>query len=204
MKYINKRVLLGTVIGFLVGLIFIVALRFIMYKSDNVHYHANFALYVNGKRDEFKSFTFYEEVQACTSDKDGDPKHRVHMHDQKNDLIHVHAPAVTWGHFFGNLGYTLGDKVIKTDSGIFENGKENNNLTFILNGQKVENIQNRVIQSKDRLLINYGNDNDKTLKQRSDAISNSADEANVKNDPASCSGSEKLTFIERLKKAVVF
>lgn len=205
-KPLAKRIPLPTalLISFVVGVLFMTALRFMNIKSDAVHYHANFALYVNGQRDEFKSFSFYEEVQLCSVEAKDNPKARVHMHDENNHLIHVHGNGVTWSQFFTNLGYTLGDNLIKTDNGIYVDGQDDNKLTFLLNGQETSAIADRVIKSEDVLLINYGKDDQVTLQQRYKAIPRDAHKANTAADPATCSGSEPLTFTNRLKKALGF
>jgi len=199
-------------LAFLLGIMTFVAFRFITYKSTDVHYHANFGLYINGQRDEFKSFTFYEEVQSCTVHDPTNPRTRVHMHDQNNGLIHVHAEGATWGYFFANLGYTLGDKLIETDS-VFDNaknkgytiyadGKDGNKLSFILNGKKTSNIANVVIASEDRLLINYGNTSQEKLDQLFATVPTDAHKANTERDPASCGGGHQITFLERLKRSI--
>jgi hypothetical protein len=199
---IDKRLALAVLAGYLLGVFWLVAVRFVMYKSDTVHYHANFALYINGQRDEFKNFTFYEEVQSCGSDEKNNPKTRVHMHDSVNHVAHVHEPGVTWGHFFANLDYALGDSLVKTDDGVFVDDQNGNKLTFTLNGKEVGGIANRHISSEDTLLINYGKDSADILKQRYDGITKDAAEFNRRNDPSSCSGNKELTFGERLKQAI--
>jgi hypothetical protein len=192
------------VMGIIVGAFALIAVRFITFKDTTVHYHANFALYVNGKRDEFKGPGFYEEIAACSTHDVNDVKARVHMHDENNHLIHVHANGVTWSEFFANLGYTFGNTVLTTGDGTFVDGQNDNHLTFTLNGNQEFDIANRVIKSEDVLLINYGNDSAAALKQRYDAIPRDAHEANTKADPSSCSGSHKLTFTERLKHSTGF
>jgi len=189
-----------TVVGILFGVFCLVAIRFATYKSGNVHYHANFSLYINGKRDEFKNFTFYEEVAACANDLHDNPKNRVHMHDQNSSLIHIHAHAVTWGHFFANLGYGITDESVTTDDNVYVNSDENK-LRFILNGKQETVIANKLIKSEDKLLINFGNENSETLQKRFSEISSDAKEYNGKFDPSGCSGGEKLTPFERLKKS---
>lgn len=192
----------GLLVGFILGIVSLAALRFITFKSDAVHYHANFALYINGQHDEFKNFSFYEEVQACnTNDKDN-VKARVHMHDENNHLIHVHANGVTWSQFFTNLDYALGDNLIKTDKGVYVDGQDGNKLTFMLNGKETGTIADTVIKSEDVLLINYGKDDQSTLQKRYDDIPRDAHQANMEHDPATCSGSHDLTFVQRLKHAV--
>ena len=192
---------LSLFIGVIIGAGVLVAARFATFKSDEVHYHANFALYVNGKQDEFKNPTFYEEVQTCDVHDKNDVHGRAHMHNQNGHLVHVHANAVTWGQFFANLGYTLGNSVIKTDGGVYVDS-QGGKLTFILNGSKETDIANRVIKSEDVLLIDYGNDSDNTLQQRYKDIPRDAHQANVKADPAACSGPEKTNFSTRLKHAI--
>ena len=200
---INKRLALGVLAGFVLGTLWLVAIRFVTYKNDATHYHANFALYINGQRDEFKNFTFYEEVQSCGSDEKNNPKTRVHMHDNINHVVHVHEPGVTWGHFFANLGYALDNTVIKTDDGVFVDGASGSTLTFMLNGKPVAKIANEVIRSEDVLLINYGKDDSAgALKSRYEAIKKDAADYNKRNDPSSCSGAKELTTAERIKKAI--
>lgn len=199
---IKTRLALAVLLGFMLGTLWLIGIRFIMYKSDTVHYHANFALYINGQRDAFKSFTFYEEVQSCGSDEKNNPKNRVHMHDNVNHVAHVHEPGVTWGHFFANLGYTLGDSLIKTDNGAFLDAQNGNELTFILNDKTVNNIANEPIKSEDVLLVNYGKDSAQTLAQRYQNITQDAGAYNKRNDPSSCRGTKELTFSERLIRAI--
>lgn len=192
----------AVILGFVLGAVWLVALRFATYTNPNVHYHANFALYVNGQRDMFDNFTFYEEVQSCGSDEVNNPRTRVHLHDRINHVTHVHDPAATWGHLFANLGYTLGDDVLKTDDGVFINGQDDQKLTFILNGKEVDGVANRTIRSEDALLISFGSEDEAILQERFDAITRDAAEYNTRNDPSACTGTKPVSFMERLKISV--
>jgi hypothetical protein len=202
LKFLLNKRLVWAIAGFLVGLISLVAFRLITYKSPNVHYHANFALYINGEKDEFDSFTFYEEVQACVGDAINNPKSRVHMHNFENHAVHVHAAGVTWGHFFANLGYALGNNVVRTDKGVFVDSSNDNQLRFLLNGEYVTDIANRVIGNEDVLLIDYGRDTNSELNNRFDSIPRDAGSMNEKFDPGGCAGDEELNFWERLERAI--
>lgn len=198
----NKRLIAALIAGFLLGTFWLLAVRFIAVKDDSVHYHANFAVYINGQREEFKSPLFYEEVQSCSDSEVAKPQTRVHMHDQENSIVHVHDHAATWGHFLSNLGFGLTDKSIMDDKNqTFVDGQDGNALTFILNGEEVTNVANRVVNDEDVLLINYGSEDDDAIKQRAEAIPTDAHKYNDELDPAGCSGSEPLTFTNRLKKA---
>jgi hypothetical protein len=181
----------------LLGVLLAFSIRFIFVDAVVTHHHANFALYVNGQRDEFSSFTFYEEVASCSSENHNDPKARIHMHNQTNDVIHVHAAGATWGDFFANLGYTLGNKVLVRDDGIYTDAVDGNQLIFILNGERVSSIANRAVESKDRLLIDYGKTTDSELNARAEAVADNAGEYNTKPDPASCSGAENEKLSDR-------
>ena len=188
--------------GIIIGVLGLATVRFFTLKSDEVHYHADFALYINEQRDEFNNFTFYEEVQACEEHDANNVKARVHLHDKKSSLIHVHDNGVTWGQFFANLGYTLGDKAVVTDGGVYVNGISGNKLSFLLNGEPVQTLENRVIRTEDVVLINYGNEEAKTLQNRYDAIPRTARKANTEKDPSTCSGNSGLTLTDRLKQSL--
>ncbi len=188
-------------LGFVVGVVVLGALHFFRDVEHPVHYHANFALYVDGTRDTFKSPTNYEEVQTCGADLDN-PRGRVHMHDEDPYTVHVHDAAVTWGALFDNVGYTLGDNVLKTGQGVYVSGTNGKQLTFILNGSPVFDVANRVIKDKDVLLISYGNESNAIQQKHYDAIPRTAAEHDATNDPATCSGSKPQTTISRLKSAL--
>jgi cell division protein FtsI/penicillin-binding protein 2 len=105
-------------LGVLIGAVFVLAIRFINYQPEHTHYHANFAVYANGQREQFKSPQYYEEVKIC--DLNGtSPQARVHMHNEENGVIHVHDKAVTWGDFFENLGWTIGPNFIRTSNKLY-------------------------------------------------------------------------------------
>jgi hypothetical protein len=199
---LTQKYLIAFVVGVLVAAIATTAIRFALIKDTAVHYHANFALYLNGQKDEFKSFAFYEEVAACNVHDAEDAKARTHMHDSKAGLIHVHDGAVTWGQFFENLGYTLGNEVVATDKSVYANGADGKKLSFMLNGEDANSIANTVIHSEDVLLISYGNEEETALKSRYDQIPRTAHEANETKDPAACSGAQEVSFWDRLKQAI--
>lgn len=202
LKRIPRSLTLAAACGFVAGVAWLVAVRYVTYKSDTVHYHANFALYINGQADQFKNFTFYEEVQSCGGSQLDNPKSRAHMHGNVNHVVHVHDHAVTWGQFFANLGYSLGNDLIRTNDGIYVDGQNDNKLSFILNGQPVGAVANKTIESEDVLLISYGRADDATLLKQYQAIPKDAPKVNQQNDPSSCSGTEPSSFRRRLWQAI--
>ncbi len=86
----------GALCGLLAGAVLILAIRYVSYHPQTVHYHANFAVYIGGQREQFKDSQYYEEVKLCAL-HGTTPQARVHLHDQQSGVIHVHDDAVTWG-----------------------------------------------------------------------------------------------------------
>lgn len=197
-----RTVILVACTGFVAGFLWLAALRYLLVPSGEVHYHANFAVYINGEREAFKDFTYYEEVAACTGAYASNPKGRVHMHNQVNNEIHVHDSRVTYGAFFQNLGWNVGDNYLATRGRIYQTGT-GSRLVFILNGEKVDSITNRLIASEDRLLVSFGPENT-DFQAQFDGISKTAAELNHTPDPATCGGLNGTgynNFVGRLKRA---
>lgn len=173
-------------IGFIVGVMWFGALRYYLHETTETHYHANFAVYIDDKREEFKAFTYYEEVAACTTAFAANPKGRTHMHDNVNDVIHVHDDAVTYSDFFRNIDWTLGPDFVRTADGLVTNTEEKSWI-FILNGQRVTRLDNVPIGDQDSVLLSYGafgTDFEGQFKK----IQNKAKAVDGKSDPATCSG----------------
>jgi hypothetical protein len=198
---VPRRTLALLGILFLSGAVFAFALRFVLVERVETHYHANFAVYVNGTREPFDSFTFYEEIASC-SDGKNNPKARVHMHDQISHVVHVHDTAVTWGHLFESLSYGLSRKALVTDAGVFIDGVDGKELTFILNGKPVNDATGMVINSEDVLLVDYGDSSEGQLQVRYDEITKDADEYNKKPDPSACKGGQDEPLKDRFLRTL--
>lgn len=185
-------------VGFVLGFLSLFAWHVATASTDSVHYHANFHLYIDGERYEFDNFTYYEEVQACDPVNGVRPESRAHMHDFVDHVVHVHDEGATWGHFFANLGYALGNDVLATRDGVFMDDGESQ-LRFMLNGESTRSIANILIQDKDLLLVDYGSDDLDKLEQRYENIPNNAHQYNQKDDPSACAGEGELTPADRVR-----
>jgi len=183
------------------GAVIILGIRFATYKVDAVHYHANFALYINGQREEFKGAGYYTEIEMCTLANTVQPSQRAHMHDNVNDVIHVEDHAVTWGQFFNNLGWVIGPTFITSPDGTAYYEKGVNKLNLVLDGQDYTDfggVQNTVIKDTDKLLVSFGDESSANLKQQYSAIPSTAQKYDTTKDPASCSGNHGTTMHDRL------
>lgn len=190
---------------FIFGALVILGVRFVTYKpAEGVHYHANFALYINGQREQFKGPQYYEESAMCSANaaEAMTPAQRVHMHDKINNVVHVEDHAVTWGEFFANLGWTVGPDFIEGNDGTMYAANGTNKLNLILNGKNytgLGGLTNTVIKDEDRLLVSYGGESDTSLQLEYRAIPSSAHHYDVTPDPDSCSGhSGVVTMRDRL------
>jgi hypothetical protein len=189
-------------VALLLGALVILALRFAMYQPEHVHYHANFAVYINGAREEFKGARYYQEVAVCSATNGiAIPEQRAHMHDNVNSVVHVHDHAVTWGQFFENLGWVVGPDFIETDSGAKYIASDSSKLHVLINGQDYTDltpITNMVIKDQSRLLLSFGNIDVATLQAEDKTVPSTAAHDDSTNDPASCSGHDSVTVGDRL------
>ncbi|MDB5164570.1 MAG: hypothetical protein JWL89_196 [Candidatus Saccharibacteria bacterium] len=189
-------------VGLVLGALIVLGIRYATYKPDQVHYHANFAVYMDEKRFEFKGPQYYQEVAICSATTGITiPQQRAHMHDDINSLIHVHDHAVTWGQFFENLGWIVGPDFIRTDDGTAYSADSVKKLHVVVNGQDYTDltpITNTVIKDRDRLLLSFGDITDTTLQQEFKSVPSTAEHYDNAKDPASCAGTEKVTPSVRL------
>lgn len=189
--------------GIILGAIIIFGIRFVSYAPANIHYHANFEVYLNGERQAFKDPRYYQEVAICSTGQGITvPQARAHLHDADNSAIHIHDHAVTWGQFFNNLGWVIGPDFIETDNNTLYREDATSKLHIYINDQDytgLTNLTNTIIKDKDRLLISYGNQDETMLLSEAKAVPSTASMYDTSHDPASCAGDEKVTLLDRFK-----
>lgn len=156
------------------------------FKLIPPHFHANFALYINGERVDFSGDEFQEDVAGCSLSGKVFPKSRAHLHENNPDTIHVHDDGVAWGHFFANNGFTFGEKFISSNQEEVFISSGERKLHFILNGEVTTNPFNDLIASEDRLLIVYWLETPEEIEELYKTVSSNAGEYNSKYDPGSC------------------
>lgn len=188
-----------------IGVLWFVLLRFLFAPlPDAIHYHANFAMFIEGERVALTADEYMEDVSACKVDPNKVfPEERVHMHENNQDIVHVHHGGVTWGHFLANIGFAMGDDYLITDARDILLNEGTRTLKFVLNGMVVPPVHNRLIESEQRLLISYGNETaEEVLESQFPQVASTAGEFNASYDPAGCSGHGQLGLWDRVKYAV--
>lgn len=99
-QYLNNPYLLGAVIGLFAGAM-LWGVTEIMTQS--VHMHAGFQVYDGEEQLDFSGVE-YMYVGQCDDMKDPERlQDRVHLHDQIGDVVHIHAPGITWKDLFWSL-----------------------------------------------------------------------------------------------------
>jgi hypothetical protein len=175
-------------IGLFVGVFVILGIRFVTYEPEaETHYHANFAVYIDGKQEQFSNPMLYEEISECSISTEEKPGERAHLHENIKDVVHVEDGAVTWGNFFQNINWNVSDKYLDTSDVLLVN-TDTKKVTYVLNGEVVSDITNKVIGDKDRLLVSYGTSTKDEINEQFSSVATSAEKYNVTKDPASCSG----------------
>lgn len=197
----RKAVLTAAIGGVLIGFLGIGLVRFTVGHETHIHYHADFAVFINGERQEFKGPQYYQEVSAC--DAHDSPLGRVHLHDENNHVVHVHDEVVTWADLFTNLGWSLNNSMLYdgNTSYVDDQGGE---LHFILNGKATHSIANEIIGDQDRLLVSYGNESTSALTAQFNQVESDAEKADNTADPAACQGPEQDDVLTRLRQAFLW
>ncbi|HSM36440.1 MAG TPA: hypothetical protein VK837_08605 [Longimicrobiales bacterium] len=211
---ITMRITLSILAGAALGILAFGLVRYAAapepVHDEPVHYHANFALYLDGERVRFQEERYMEDIATCRLDAGMlGPRDRVHMHQMNDEVVHVHAAGVTWGHFLANLGFAIGEGAIVDEAGVVHAAGPERRLSFVLNGERVPSIANREIVSLDRLLVYQGptDATDAELEEMFEAIPASADAYNASHqDGVGCTSGEapEETPADRLRRAFWF
>lgn len=189
-------------IPFAAGALALGALRFAAAPLHHTtHYHANWAVFVDGERVDLSGDRYMEEIGACTASDEGIlPEERVHMHENNADVVHVHHDGATWGALMANLGMALGDDFLHLGNGDRYEAGDGLSLVFVVNGIAVPSVHNRVIGSGDRLLISATRSAPaEVLASEYPQVADDAPAYNATMDPSSCRGGHgELPLMTRL------
>lgn len=197
-KNLTGQAFLLLFIGAVIGALVVLGVRFASYRPERTHYHANFAVYINGQREAFADPALYEESgAACSEEAQMTPHERTHLHDNVNDVVHVEDQVVTWGQFFTNLGWVIDAKLIQTPDTMYI-ADQDHKISFILNGEKTDNVSNRVIGDLDKLLVDFAGTPESINKAYGD-IPSSAQKYNLSKDPTTCGAQGVPSMGERLR-----
>ena len=142
-------------LAFIVLVILLTGAFAFIYKKNQapkVHYHAGFVIFKDNKQVDFSDFK-YMVVKPCTTSKTEEKEtpednqiEKAHLHDLVGDVVHVERENSKWSDLFTNLKYNM----------------DYSKTTAYINGKKVDNFQDLVIQPYDSLVILIGSSDAKT------------------------------------------
>jgi hypothetical protein len=207
------RGMTNAVIGGFLGILAIGAARFTtlleLGNGAGPHYHANFAVFVDGERLDLSAMHYMQDIAACKANPDLIlPVERAHLHEGIHDVVHVHHEGATWGHFFTNIGFALGDNFLITDRGERHFTAAGQTFKFVVDGLDVPSIYNNVIESEERVLISFGSETlDEILETQFAELPSTANSFNqFHQDAGGCTASEPApeTTGEKLRRAFWF
>lgn len=191
--------------GVVVGVVAGGAVRLATIQAPEItHFHANWAVFIDGARLDLTADRFMEDVAACRTDPGSiGPRDRVHLHEGNADVVHVHHPAATWGALARNLGIGLGRDYIFPPSGARRFSGDGGTLKFFRNGLQLDDLSNEPVRSGDRVLISFGPGSaEDALAEEFPQVASDAEEFNARMDPATCMGGhEPEGFGARLRRA---
>lgn len=114
-----------------------------MEDEVDIHSHAGFKVYVDNVPQDFSDIKYMNVTICGTEDPDMTSEeyqqYKIHLHDRNGDIAHQHVEGATWGDLFINLKYEFKDKPIG-----------------YINGETVDDILSREVNSFDRVLILSG------------------------------------------------
>lgn len=123
-------------------------------KQMAVDHKASFAIFTNGT---FRVFTaaMYHNLSPD-----------VFIQTDNPNIVHVKKKGVTWYDFFKTLPFKLTKDCLTTGTGETFCTGENGTLKFYLNDIKEDDLLSKIINSRDRALITFGNESEDEVKQQ--------------------------------------
>lgn len=126
---------------------------------QEVHWHADFAIYIDGEQIDFSDPQFISDVDNPISPN-------AHIHEPRYHIVHVHRESSTWGEFLDSLGMALTDVSITTADGETYMSDETSTLKFYKNGVRVDSLRLSPISDLDRVLITFGDETEDELAEQ--------------------------------------
>lgn len=143
---------------------------------QRVHWHADFAIFIDGTR-----FTFDDaEYISTESDEKSDS---AHIHDPRHTVVHIHLEQTTWKEFLSSIGFDLRDpsQLVSVDQtqltlpdGTVLSNTGGKTFKFFVNGVRVDGIAGMDISDLDRVLISYGAESPEEARAQFDTVSDEA------------------------------
>ncbi len=168
-------------LGFIVFILIIVGVaryfdRTPVANPDPNHTHADFAVWINGKKWDFAQVKYMsgKSTDDHSALDDGDKDEHFHMHDGNGDVVHSHKPDLPISEFFTSLGWTLTSTCVTVDTGEkYCNEAGDKKWRMFVNAKEQVMNPHYSFKDLDKILFTYGSNPDVILYQI-DALSDDA------------------------------
>ncbi len=140
-----------------------------------IHEHADFAAYINGRQINFSQDKYMHNEspeQEASAGHGAEDDEKAHMHDLAGWIAHKHAADATWGIFFRNINITFNPACFAFEEGGYCNNATHE-LRLFVNGQQNNEFGTLPIRDLDKVLISY----DETGADLAYQIANVTDDA---------------------------
>ena len=129
-------------------------------KLGDEHEHASMLVRIFGDKFDFSATTY--QIKSSW----------IHFEESDGNTIHRHSSGVTLDYLFETLGIGIDENCY-----IFSDGRqfctnEDYSLKYFINGDRVNSINDYVVQDDDRILISYGGEtNEQVVAQLNELYS---------------------------------
>jgi len=165
MDKFSKKILIGLLIVAIVGGTFFLTRQkisdklpqtksAITPKEELIDYKASFAIFTNS------TFRIFTATMYHNLSKD------VFIQSDNPNIVHVKKAGIIWNDFFKTLPMELTKDCLTTGTSQTFCTGSNGTLKFYINGQKADDLLDLKINSGDRALISFGNDNEDELQKQ--------------------------------------
>lgn len=134
------------------------------YYSDDVHVHADFAIYINDQKIDLTEEKFQSSAEQILHKN-------VHLHDGEDHVVHRHAEDITFVEFLSSLGFSIAENCLGTDSGESHCADGSNELILYVNEEEVS-MYSYIPQEKDRVLLYFGTPDNQNINAYLDSVTN--------------------------------
>ncbi len=119
--------------------------------GEKVHEHADFAVYLEGKKFDFTQAKYQSSTENPIDTA-------AHLHDGNGEVTHKHRKGVTLGYFFETLGMKLDANCFTTDDGKQYCANTEKKLRIFVNGMPNDQLGKYEFADLDKILITYGDE----------------------------------------------
>ena len=120
-------------------------------KLGNEHEHASMLVRIFGDKFDFSATTY--QIKSSW----------IHFEESDGNTIHRHSSGVTLGYLFDSLGIGIDENCYVFSDGRQFCTNEDYSLKYFINGDRVNSINDYVVQDDDRILISYGGETEEEL-----------------------------------------